>query len=144
MRVAFFRFVFLYLTMRYLPLILILLCLNIACSMHMENRHWVKRLIKCKSTWVYFKLDHQVRGKILSYSKGICGYIQVSSNTIIHTSTGDTIRVLEMPCYGKIFAKSDSVLVTPLSKPDSIGGVGDLKFDCKVKKTCHAEVTKIQ
>jgi|GEM_PF-2177291 len=110
----------------------------------MENRHWAKRMVKCKKTWIYFKLDHQLRGKVLSYAEGMCGYIMVSSNIIMRTTTGDTIRVLELPCYSKIFVKSDSVLVSPVNKPDSAGAVGDIKFDCKVKRTCFAHVTKIQ
>jgi hypothetical protein len=130
--------------MRYISLILVLLRLNIACSRRMENRHWYKRLLRCENAWVYFKLENQIRGQILSHAKGTCDYFEISSNTIILISSGDTIRELELPCYSEVFQKSDSVLVTPISKVDSAGGIGDNKYDCKVRKTCFAHLSKIQ
>jgi len=132
------------LTMRYRSFILILLCLNSACSKHIENRHWFKRMVKCKSNWVYFKLENPIRGRVLSYAKGMCGYFEIASNIIIRTSAGGTIRVFELPCVikGEII-KSDSVLVSPVGKPDSVGGLMDGKFDCIVRRTCIAHVAKI-
>lgn len=101
-------------------------------------------MVACKKTWEYFKIDKPIRGKVLSYAKGICGYVAISSNIIIRSSTGDTLRGLELPCYSGIFEKSDSVLVSPVSDPYKAGGVGDIKFDCKVKKTCYAHIDKIK
>jgi hypothetical protein len=119
--------------------------LNTACSNKIENQHRFKRLVKCQKTWVYFKLDHQIHGKVLSYAKGECGYFAIPSNVIVRTSSGDTIRAMELPCLSEVFEKSDSILVMPISKVDSLGGgLGDGKYDCKVKQTCFAHLSKIK
>jgi hypothetical protein len=117
---------------------------SIGCSRHTINNHLLNHLGKCRDTWQYFTLDHQIRGRVLSYAKGVCGYVQISSNIIILTSARDTIRVLELPCYHGLIVKSDSVLVNPVIKPDSAGAVMDLNFTCQVKRTCYGRITKIQ
>jgi hypothetical protein len=134
----------LYLTMRSNSIILICLFFIAGCSRYGISRHNLNHLKKCRNNWQYFKLDHQIRGKILSYAKGYCGYFAIPSETIIATTTQDTIRVLELQCDGKIFARSDSVLVTPVSEPDSVGILSDDYFFCIVKRTCGGAVTKIR
>ncbi len=57
----------------------------------------LRHLASCRNEWQYFKLDRQVRGKVLSYAKGLCGYFMLNSAAVIVTSANDTIRVLELP-----------------------------------------------
>ncbi len=111
----------------------------------MESQRWYNQLAKCKNSWVYFKLDRPVRGKVLSYAWGMCSFVPVSSNTIVLLSTGDTVRILELPCNIKDTLKtSDSVSVSPITKADSVGGIGDTKYDCTIKRTCYAHISKIK
>ncbi len=139
-----FCFYELYLTMRQSLLIIVLVYIGLSCSGQTINQRQLNELVECRDTWQYFKLDHQIRGKVLSYAKGLCGYFTMNSATIIVTSAHDTIRVLELPCYHGLIVKSDSVLVKPVSKPDSAGAILDVNFTCLVKRTCYGHVTKVQ
>jgi hypothetical protein len=130
--------------MRYKSLLIFFLMMSFGCSEKRRIQKMSDTVGECKKTWVYFKLERPVRGKVLSYAKGMCGYFAISSNTIVLTSAHDTIRVLQLPCNGGVCVKSDSVLVTPVTKVDSAGAIGDRMFDCRVKRTCFADVTKIQ
>jgi hypothetical protein len=134
----------LYLVMRHQVIIVLFLCLSISCSRHRINYRLINRLAKCQDGWQYFKLDHQVRGKIIYYERGYCGFISLNSVTIITTSARDTIRVLELTCGTKVFNKSDSVLVNPVNKPNSAGTSSDVDFTCLVKRTCYGSVTKVE
>jgi hypothetical protein len=116
---------------------------TVACSRNNISKRHLKRLIKCSNTWQYFLLDHEIKGKVLSYSDGVCGMTALASNNIIVTNTHDTLRVLELSCGTKTFAKLDDVMVTPVNKPDSAGANMDGKYDCYIKKTCYAKVSKV-
>lgn len=125
-------------------MLVLFLCLSISCSRYRIHDPVLRHLAKCRDKWRYFKLDRQVRGKVLSYAKGLCGYFMLNSAVVIVTSVHDTIRVLELPCYHKMFARSDSVLIEPVNKPDSAGSILDVDFTCLVKRTCYGHITKVE
>ncbi|WPU93290.1 hypothetical protein SNE25_28625 [Mucilaginibacter sabulilitoris] len=77
------------------------------------------------------------------HTKGYCGYAHVHANTIIITNNADTIRV-DGPCYTTNTNTSDSVLVKPYKTDLKDATIGDLKYDCTIRKTCYGIITKIK
>jgi len=97
----------------------------------------------CETEWQYFQIDKPAPGKVISHLAGSCRY-NIAASTIVVTTTGDTIRVLEF-CTKAKFKESDSVLITPVSPlPVSKRSVININFDCKVKRTAYASITKVK
>jgi len=97
----------------------------------------------CQTEWQYFRIDKPVPGKVISHLVGSCRY-NIAASTVVVTTTGDTIRVLEF-CPNAKLKESDSVLITPVnSLPVSKRSVININFDCKVKRTAYASITKVK
>jgi hypothetical protein len=100
---------------------------------------------KCKQSWQYFNSSDTTYGIVLFHAKAdfLCGGIASASLTVIKTTTGDTIRVLQMCNTNQIFFKSEYVKVSSMQQPTC--GVFlpfDKYFDCVVKKTCYGVIKK--
>lgn len=128
--------------MRQKLLVLFFLLLIKGCSKYREHKQ-LSAIAECKKTWQYFKLHKPIKGVVLAHIKGYCGYIYLSANSLIITSAHDTIRVIE-PCDNEILATTDSVLITPAKEYMGDGTVSDLKYECKIKRTCYGVVTTIK
>jgi hypothetical protein len=115
----------------------------VGCFEQRRNERIVNAVGKCENKWQYFKLDRPIKGVVLLHTKGYCGYVHIHSNTIIVTDNNDTIRV-DGPCITESVAISDSVIVHPYESDNVKGAIGDLKYDCSIRKTCYGLVTKIR
>ncbi|HEY9001615.1 MAG TPA: hypothetical protein VIM89_09695 [Mucilaginibacter sp.] len=98
----------------------------------------------CKSDWQFFKLKKSITGTVILHEKaGPCGLISFSSCTILKTSAGDTIRVLELCDEKKVFAPGDHVKINTVKYKD-YGIVTTNKYECIIKKTTVGVVTKVE
>lgn len=129
--------------MRNRPLILIILLLNFGCSEQRRIHKMAEAVGKCEDTWQYFNLAKPIKGVVLLHTKGYCGYFYLHANTIIIVNSTDTIRV-NGPCYTENTITKDSVLVSPCESDGVIGAIGDLKYDCIIRKTCYGIIKKIR
>ena len=117
------------------------------------------RLLRCTQDWKYSKLKHKVEGKVLFYIQpiGACGGSMNASNTIIVTTKGDTIRILQV-CDNPLdnnggyepkdktprLEINDDVSVTPDDMLDNWRG-GDIPhdyFSCIIKETYFGDIKK--
>lgn len=133
----------LYLGMRNGVFILLVPLLGLGCSQKHRIHKPVQAIVKCKSNWEYFNLIQPLKGKVVLHTKGYCGYFHTHANTIITINNNDTIRV-DGPCYTENIVPSDSVLVKPYKTDLKDATIGDLKYDCTIRKTCYGIITKIK
>jgi len=73
---------------------------------------------------------------------GSCGYFMFSSCTILKTSKGDTIRVLDN-CNYETFPPGNHLKIDT-AKYQDYGIVTSNSYDCIVRKTTVGIVTKIK
>ena len=115
----------------------------VSCSERHKIRKMADIISKCEDKWQYFKLEEPIKGVVLLHTKGYCSYAHIHANTIIITNKNDTIRI-NGPCYTENVSVSDSVVVKPYESDAVIGAIGDLKYDCMIKKTCYGLIAKIK
>ena len=123
--------------------LILLILLGFGCSEKHSIFKMAKALSKCENNWQYFKLTEPIKGVVLLHTKGYCGYAHIHANTIIIINNTDTIRV-NGPCYTENTSTLDSVLINPYKTDNVTGTIGDLKYDCIIKKTCYGIITKIK
>lgn len=100
----------------------------------------------CKDSWEYFPIKDSIYGEVLFHlpAIGLCGAIATASLTIVKTSLGDTIRVLEMCNVNKVFKKNEKVKVAFSEKlPFAVNTPPDDYYYCKIHKTCYGVITKL-
>jgi len=114
-----------------------------SCSEQYKIRKTAEAIGKCETKWQYFKLTKSIKGVVLLHTKGYCGYIHTHANTIIITNKTDTISI-DGPCYTENPVPSDSVPISPYESDGVIGAIGDLKYDCIIRKTCYGIIKKIK
>lgn len=129
--------------MRSFLFLLAIMLLSFSCSTQRKIHKMAETFGKCKAKWQYFKLTQPIKGVVISHTKGYCGYFHVHANTIIIVNKTDTIRI-DGPCYTENTVPSDSVLVSPYETDGVTGAIGDLKYDCTIKKTCYGIIAKIK
>lgn len=130
--------------MRNLYLISIGLFVCFGCSEQHRIQKRSNALSKCENEWEYFKIDKPIKGIVLLHTKGYCGYSNIHSNTIVILNGKDTIRV-DGPCTTENVSVSDSVIVRPYYDSDNVkGAIGDLRYDCTIRKTCRGVVSKLK
>ena len=131
----------LYLDMRVGSAIILLCFLCWGCSsIHFTREQ--KQANACHQAWQYLKLEKPVKGIVLSQTTGICGYFMIPWSTVVRTTTGDTIRVLELGSRFKL-AKFDSIVVNITKDSLVKGAIINTEFDCKVKRTCNGLISLI-
>ena len=125
--------------------LILILCLSATFCFGQKNSKKFEDLKnKCQGSWQYFTLEETTIGQVLFHEKAyfLCGVIATASLTIIKTSLGDTIRVLELCNTNKEFKKTNFVKVTPNHNPDfGVSIPKDKTFGCLVKKTCYGTVS---
>ena len=98
-------------------------------------------LSACQGNWQYFTVTKPITGKVISYHGGWCrGNSKMASSTVIITSVGDTVRVLEL-CNNTKFNPNEFVMVTWAQTPARKRAALDPDYDCKVQRTCYGDVT---
>jgi hypothetical protein len=129
--------------MRNFYLILIIMLISIGCSERRKILKMADAQGKCEEAWQYFPLTKPIKAVVLLHTKGYCGYAHIHANTIIIVNKTDTIRV-NGPCYTENTVTSNSVIVNYYENDNTIGAIGDGKYDCTIKKTCYGIIAKIR
>ena len=100
---------------------------------------------KCKRTWSYIDIKDSVTGIVLfdKTPAADCGIFSTASMTLVKTSKGDTVRVLNLCNTTASFEEGTFVIVQPQKKPGF--GIDILPFDplaCIVVPTSFGTIRK--
>src|SRR6476660_891798 len=109
-----------------------------------SEKQW-KDFNKCKRTWSYIDIKDSVTGIVLfDKTPGAdCGIFSTASMTLVKTSKGDTVRVLNLCNTTASFEEGTFVIVQPQKKPGF--GIDILPFDplaCIVMPTSFGIIRK--
>jgi hypothetical protein len=130
--------------MRHFFLLACLVVLSLLIEAQTSEQEW-NDFNKCKQSWKYFNLKDSLTGHVLFHKKASieCGIFSSASLTLVKTSKGDTIRVLDLCNTKKDFDIGSFVTVQPQPKPGF--GIDVIPFDiktCIFKQTCFGEISK--
>ena len=120
---------------------LLLSCFIVGCATAPVKKQ-MRVAESCQNRWQYFRISKPVVGRVISHLSGSCRY-KIASSTVLLTSAGDTIRILEFCSKVKVH-NHDSVLVMPVTdEPESKRSAINITFDCEVSRTCYGLISKI-
>ena len=98
----------------------------------------------CRDNWQYFSLQGSIKGQIMFHAKPyfLCGLVATASLTIVRTTTGDTIRIIDLCNSSDTFQRLCFVKVIPEQRPEfSVVIPADKSHnDCSIKRTCYAHL----